>query len=84
MSASTQNQAFSALLFLYRVILGLGIEGLEEVVRAKRPQRVPLVLSREEVAAVLRQLSGPTSLMASLMYGAVDRASGERRRHHFH
>lgn len=69
-SASTQNQAWSALLFLYREILGRKMEGLEGVVRAKRPVRLPLVLSREEVGAILRQMRGTTALMASLLYGA--------------
>jgi site-specific recombinase XerD len=69
-SASTQNQALSALLFLYREVLGQAVEGLEEIVRAKRSVRVPLVLSREEVAAVLRYGHGATGLMASLMYGS--------------
>jgi integron integrase len=69
-SASTQNQAFSALLFLYREVLGLKLEGLEDTARAKRPDHVPLVLSRDEVARVLRQLTGTPLLMASLMYGS--------------
>ena len=69
-SASTQNQAFCALLFLYREVLGLELVGLDDVVRAKRPVRLPLVLSREEVGAILRGLEGPTALMAGLMYGA--------------
>jgi integron integrase len=69
-SASTQNQAFSALLFLYREVLGRELTGLDEVVRAKQPVRVPLVLAREEVAAILRHLVGAPWLMASLMYGA--------------
>jgi integron integrase len=69
-SASTQNQAFSALLFLYREVLEMKLEGLEDVVRAKRPVRVPLVLSRGEVDAILKHLSGMSWLMASLMYGA--------------
>jgi integron integrase len=69
-SASTQNQAFSALLFLYREVLGRNLKGLETTVRAKPSSRVPLVLSRDEVAAILRQLSGAPGLMASLMYGA--------------
>ena len=68
-SASTQNQAFSALLFLYREVLERELTGLDEVVRAKRPVRVPLVLSREEIAAILRQLRGTAWLMASLIYG---------------
>jgi integron integrase len=69
-SASTQNQAFSALLFLYRVILGRELTGLAETERAKRPIRIPLVLSRAEVDAILRQLHGVPWLMASLMYGS--------------
>ena len=69
-SASTQNQAFSALLFLYRDVLGHEISGLEATVRAKRPDRVPLVLTRKEVESVLRELRGVPRLMASLMYGA--------------
>jgi integrase len=68
-SASTQNQAFSALLFLYREVLHREISGLETVERAKRPVHVPLVLSHEEVAAILGQLRGVFWLMASLMYG---------------
>ena len=68
--ASTQNQAFSALLFLYREVLQRELAGLDEVVRAKRPVRVPQVLSRDEVAAILRQIRGTSRLMASLIYGA--------------
>lgn len=69
-SASTQNQAFSALLFLYREVLGRRLEGLDETLRAKRPDRVPVVLTRDEVAAVLARLSGAPWLMASLIYGS--------------
>jgi integron integrase len=69
-AASTQNQAFSALLFLYREVLGRELQGLEDTPRAKRPVRVPLVLSREEVSAVLRHVRGTPWLMTSLMYGA--------------
>lgn len=69
-AASTQNQAFSALLFLYREVLGKEIAGLEDVPRAKRPIRVPLVLTPEEVQAVLRRLRGAPQMMAWLMYGA--------------
>jgi integron integrase len=68
-SASTQNQAFSALLFVYRDVLGRKLEGLEDTVRAKRPLRVPLVLTKEEVNAVLSHLRGMQWLMAALMYG---------------
>jgi integron integrase len=69
-SASTQNQAFSALLFLYREVLGRKLDGLEEGVRAKRPMHLPVVLSRREVEAVLDRLHGAPWLMASLMYGS--------------
>ena len=69
-SASTQNQAFSALLFLYREVLDRELAGLEDVPRAKRPVRVPLVLAREEVQAVLRRMRGTFWLMGALMYGA--------------
>jgi len=69
-SASTQNQAFSALLFLYREVIGVAVDGLEDIVRAKRPVRVPLVLSRGEVSSILQHLEGVPWLMASLLYGA--------------
>jgi len=69
-SASTQNQAFSALLFLFREVLGREVAGLDQVIRAKRPARIPLVLTPAEVAAILDQLNGTLRLMASLMYGA--------------
>ena len=69
-SASTQNQALAALLFLYRNVLGHELGWLQGVVRAKRPVRLPVVLSREEVSAVLRQIRGTPWLMASLMYGS--------------
>jgi len=69
-SASTQNQALSALLFLYRRVLGVELPWLDGLVHARRPAHVPLVLSREEVAAVLGQMTGPAWLMAALLYGA--------------
>ena len=69
-AASTQNQALSALLFLYREVLQLEVPWLDGVVRAKRPLRLPVVLSREEVRAVLQPLQGPPRLMACLLYGA--------------
>jgi integron integrase len=73
-AASTQNQALAALLFLYQEVLHLDI-GRLDAVRARRPQRVPLVLSRAEVDALLKTLdampsSEPYGLMARLMYGA--------------
>jgi integron integrase len=69
-AASTQNQAFSALLFLYRDVLGVGLQGLENTERAKRPERLPLVLSESEVRAILRHLKGRMLTMAYLMYGS--------------
>jgi len=70
LSASSQNQALSALLFLYQNVLGRELDWLDRVVRAKRSLRVPMVLSREEVTAVLNRLHGTPWLMASLLYGA--------------
>jgi integron integrase len=69
-AASTQNQALSALLFLYRDVLGVDLPWLDNVVRAKRPERLPVVLTRDEVRAVIERLAGPTRLMAALLYGA--------------
>ncbi len=69
-AASTQNQALSALLFLYRDVLGVELPWLNDVVRAKRPQYLPVVLTREEVRAVLGRLDGVPRLMAILLYGA--------------
>ncbi len=69
-SASTQNQALSALLFLYRNVLGMEVGAIEHVPRARTPERLPVVLSREEVTAVLKQLTGTVKLMVVLLYGA--------------
>jgi len=69
-SASTQNQALCALLFLYRHVLDQNVGWLDDVVRAKRPQRLPVVLTRHEVKALLGALEGVHWLMASLLYGA--------------
>lgn len=68
-SASTQNQALAAILFLYREVLRQEIPWLEGVVRARRPRRLPVVLTREEVDAVFERISGTHRLMARLMYG---------------
>jgi integron integrase len=68
-SASTQNQALSALLFLYRQVLGVELPWLDGIERAKKPQRLPVVLTREEVTALLGEMSGTHWLMASLLYG---------------
>ena len=69
-AASTQNQALSALLFLYREVLAQDLPWLDEIVRAKRPARIPVVLSRREVHVVLEALDGPVRLSALLLYGA--------------
>ncbi|MGN2254739.1 integron integrase [Frateuria sp. GZRe12] len=69
-SASTQNQALSALLFLYKQVLGVELPWLDGIERAKKPQRLPVVLTRAEVVALLGQLTGTPWLMASLLYGA--------------
>jgi integron integrase len=69
-SASTQNQALSALLLLYRHVLGREVGDLGKVIRARKPTRQPVVMTRDEVKAVLANLSCDKWLMASLMYGA--------------
>ena len=69
-AASTQNQALHALLFLYREILGVELPWLDALVRAKRPQHLPTVLTRDEVRAVLERLDGVPRVMALLLYGA--------------
>ena len=68
-SASTQNQALAAILFLYRDVLDIRLPWLTEVVRAKRPQRLPVVLTRTEVQRVLSRISGTEWLVVSLLYG---------------
>ena len=69
-SASTQNQALSSLLFLYGAVLELKLPWMNEIQRAKRPVRVPVVLAVQEVRALLGRLHGTKWLMASLLYGA--------------
>ena len=69
-AASTQNQALSALLFLYREVLGVELPWMENVVRAKRPRRLPVVLARAQVARLLERLAGREALMAGLLYGS--------------
>jgi integron integrase len=69
-AASTQNQALAALLFLYRQTLGIDLPWLDNVVRAKKPARLPVVLTREEVRLLLSQLGQQNWLMASLLYGS--------------
>jgi integron integrase len=74
-SSSTQNQALAGLLFLYRSVIGRDVGDLGGVVRARKPTRVPIVMTRDEVRAVLDAMDGDTRLMASLMYGTGMRLS---------
>ena len=68
-SASTQSQALAALLFLYKEVLGIELAWLENIPRARRPRRLPTVLTREEAHRVLAQMSGTHALMARMLYG---------------
>ena len=68
-SASTQNQALNALLFLYHEVLDKKIGLVEGVVRAKRPHRLPVVLTKDEVKTVIDHMDGVPRLMAILLYG---------------
>ena len=74
-AASTQNQAKSALLFLYREVLGIELPWLDGVEQAKSPQRLPVVLTVDEVRAALDRTSGTPNLMLRLIYGTGMRAS---------
>jgi len=69
-SASTQNQALNALVFLYGQALGKPIGEIGEFARAKRPQRLPEVMTRDEVGSLLSKMDGVTGLMAGLLYGS--------------
>jgi integron integrase len=69
-SASTQNQALAALLYLYQQVLGRELEWLGDLVHAKRPVHVPVVLGRDEVRRLLSQLDGVVGLVCGLLYGA--------------
>ncbi len=68
-AASTQNQALSALLFLYREVLGQALPWMDDIKRARRPERLPVVLTVDEAHAVLRELDGTVWLIAALLYG---------------
>ncbi len=68
-AASTQNQALAGVLFLYRDVLGRELEGLDAAVRARRPERLPVVLSRAEVRRILVELTGVHRLVVTLLYG---------------
>jgi site-specific recombinase XerD len=72
-AASTQTQALSALLFLYREVLKRSVESLGDVVRARRPEHLPVVLTKGEVKAVLARLDGAPRLVATLLYGTGPR-----------
>jgi integron integrase len=69
-SGSTQTQALSAILFLYRKVLGTELPWLERLVRAPKRSRLPVVLTRDEVSHLMRQLEGPVRLVATLLYGS--------------
>jgi integron integrase len=69
-AVSTQNQALSAILFLYRDVLRLALRQIENVERAKKPSKLPIVFTREEVRAVLAHLEGTKWLIVSLLYGS--------------
>jgi integron integrase len=69
-AAATQNQALSALLFLYKQVLGQALPWLDEMVRAQRPVRLPTVLTEAEVRRLLEQMEGSARLMAALLYGS--------------
>jgi hypothetical protein len=77
-SASTQNQALSALLFLYRDVLRLGIGPIENVSRARMPVRVPVVLSHDEVARIMKHLDGVAWIIVALLYEDDSRESPAR------
>lgn len=68
-SSSTQNQALSALLFLYREVLGINLPWMDNVIRAKKPRRLPTVLTGNEVSTVLERMPGTYGLMGRLLYG---------------
>ena len=69
-AASTQNQALAGVLFLYEHVLERPLDRIEGVVRARKPKRLPVVLTRDEVAAVLDHLDGVPRLVCTLLYGS--------------
>jgi integron integrase len=69
-SAATQSQALAALLFLYKHVLGINLPWLSQVIRARRPKKLPVVLSRSQVRAILSQLDDPYWTIVSLLYGS--------------
>ena len=75
LSASSQNQALSAVLFLYRHVLKIELQGSTNSIRANKPEHVPAVMTKDEVQRVLKRLSGVSLLMAQVMYGSGIRVS---------
>jgi integron integrase len=69
-TAATQSQALAALLFLYKQVLGIDLPWLSRVIRARRPKKLPVVLSRSQVRAILSQLDDPYWTIVSLLYGS--------------
>ena len=69
-TASTQNQALAALLFLYKKVLNIDMDWLDGFTPAKKPKRVPVILTKDEVNAVLSRLQGVPWMLAVLMYGS--------------
>ncbi len=67
-AGSTQQQAFNALLFLFRYVLDVSVDGLSETIRARKPKRLPVVLTKEEIQTLLRLMPMPYRLMAMLIY----------------
>ena len=74
-AASTQNQALSAVLFLYKYVLGQPLDHIEDIIRAPRPKRLPTVLSEEEVEEIFSLMSGLPKLVAMMLYGTGARLS---------
>ena len=70
-SASTHNQALSAVLFLYREVLGIDLPWLNNIGRPQQTKRIPSVLTKDEVAGLLAQMDGVTALLARLLYGTA-------------
>jgi integrase len=69
-AASTQNQALAAVLFLYKAVLEVQLERIENIERARRPKRVPVVLNRAEATLMLSTISGTSKLVCMLLYGS--------------
>ena len=75
LSASSQNQALSSILFLYRHVLKIDLQGNTNAIRANKPERIPAVFTKEEAQRVLKHMSGVALLMAQVMYGSGIRVS---------